>query len=203
MASEQAARTYHSPLRERRAEQTRALVLEAVAAIITEQGTTEFSMQEVADRADVSLRTVYRYFPSRQDLLDGLDALVSDRMEELRTSNQIAWDDIASLDELLATIPEVFAYFDRLEPLSTAMTMLSAAGHRTAGGHDERTTQFRRLLADHLTDLDPAEAEVRFAVIRHLMSSSTWHVLHHEFGLSGQRAGDAVAHAVTAILEAG
>lgn len=55
-------------------------------------------------------------------------------------------------------------------------------------------------LTDHLSGLEPAEAEQVFAAIRHLLSSSTWFALSEEFGLSGREAGEAVARAAGALL---
>ena len=202
MADEQTTRRYHSPLRERRAARTRDLVLEAVAALITERGTTEFSMQEVADEAEVSLRTVYRHFPNRQELLDGLAGLVDEELAAARREGEPGWQELAEegLDQLLRSVQAVFARFDELEPLSSAMALLSAGGHRTADSHDQRTDVYRTILSEHLEELDPDEAEQTFAVVRHLLSSSTWFALRQEFGLDGREAGEAVARAVAAIL---
>ena len=203
MAAEQATtRSYNSPLRERRAAQTQELVLVALAELISERGSTEFSVSEVAERADVSLRTVYRYYPNRQALLDGLADLVDERLGELRAGDEVGWEDLAEmgLDDLLAEVPGVFDRLDRLVPLSTAMAMLSAGGHRTAASHDERTAVYRQILADELAAMDDDEAEQTFAVVRHLLSSATWFALREEFGLEGRTAGQAAARAVAALF---
>lgn len=175
------------------------------AAIITERGTTELSMQEVAGRAEVSLRTVYRYFPSRQALLDGLTDLIDTRMADLRRDEEVGWEELAGKEpqDLLRVVPAVFERFDQLRPLSSAMVLLSAGGYRTAAGHDQRTEIYRGILAEHLADLDPAEAEQVFAVFRHLLSSSTWFALSEEFGLSGRAAGEVAARAAGALLSDG
>lgn len=201
MAQQPSSRPYHSPLRERRAAETRELVLRALAEFVTERGTTEFSVQEVADRAEVSLRTVYRYFPNRQALLDGITELVDERMEDLREDADIGWTDMAerSIEELAASVPPVFQRFDELEPLSSAMAMLSGGGSRSAG-HDERTDEFRKAVATELAALPDDQREATFAIVRHLVSSQTWFALRTEFGLDGRTAGEAVARAVRAIL---
>lgn len=175
MSSEQATRPYHSPLRERRAAETAELVLESLAELITERGTTEFSVQEVADRAEISLRTVYRHFPNRQALLDGLADLVDERLEELREDDQLGWEELedAGLEDLLRTVPFVFARLDELRPVSSAMVLLSAGGHRRASSHEQRTEVYRHLLDEHLAGLPEEEAHALFALVRHLLSSTT------------------------------
>lgn len=197
-----AARTrpYRSPLRERQSERTRELILEAVAAIISAEGTTEFPVQEVADRAGVALRTVYRHFPNRQALLDGLSELVDRRLNELRTDAGPAWHEAETLEDLLQALPAVFAQLDELAPLSEALPLLSASGQRRARDHEARTEAYRRILRDHLGDPDDEEVAATFAVIRHLISASTWYALRTEFGLPGHVAGEAAARAVAAIV---
>ncbi|MFW6009732.1 MAG: TetR/AcrR family transcriptional regulator [Actinomycetota bacterium] len=197
-------RRYHSPLRDRQAAETRTLVLEALADLVTERSSTEFSVQEVADRAQVSLRTIYRYFPNRQALLDGLTDLVDARMDDLRTDPEVGWEDLRDrdLEGLLATVPAVFERFDQLEPLSSAMALLSAGENQRARGHDERTEMFREVLTEDLAHLSPEEKAGAFAVVRHLISSTTWFVLREEHGLDGREAGEAVARAVRAIIRA-
>lgn len=194
-------RPYQSLLRERQAAETRELVLEALAELVTERGTTEFSVQEVADRAEVSLRTVYRYFPNRQALLDGLTELVDQRMEDLRQDADIGWTDIVGrgVEGLAASVPPVFQRFDELEPLSSAMAMLAGGGSRSVG-HDERTDEFREAVATELAALPADQQEATFALVRHLVSSQTWFALRTEFELDGRTAGEAVARAVLAIL---
>jgi AcrR family transcriptional regulator len=60
-----------------RAEQRVQRFLDAAQAIITEKGTTDFTVQEVVDRARQSLRSFYQHFDGKHELLLALfeDAL--------------------------------------------------------------------------------------------------------------------------------
>src|SRR3954466_3603430 len=62
------ARQYRSPLRGEQQQQTRERILEAAIALIAEDGLAELTVPGVAERAGVSLRTVYRHFPAKDDL---------------------------------------------------------------------------------------------------------------------------------------
>lgn len=199
---EQATRPYHSPLRERQAAETRRLILTALARVIAEDETSDFTVDDVAERAGVATRTVYRHFPNRQALLDGLTDELDEAFADLRADEQVPGlaDEVASADELLATIPAIMRRFDDLEPFSTAMVLTANRGMLRSRRHDHRTEVFRGIFATELQSLEPEERDATFAVIRHLLSSHTWFALRKEFGLDGEAAGRAVARAISAIL---
>jgi AcrR family transcriptional regulator len=71
----------------RRAEQRVQKFLDAAQAIITEKGTTDFTVQEVVDRSRQSLRSFYLQFDGKHELLLALfeDAL-SRTAEQLRAA---------------------------------------------------------------------------------------------------------------------
>lgn len=55
-------------LREANAARTREAILDAAVALFAEQGFEDSTLEQVAERADVSISTLYRYFPTK-DLL--------------------------------------------------------------------------------------------------------------------------------------
>ena len=67
-----ASRQYSSPLRERHAQQTRDLIIDAVTNLLESHRIDEVTTREIAQSAGVSERTVYRHFPDRNALLAGL-----------------------------------------------------------------------------------------------------------------------------------
>ena len=62
-------------LRERKKAKTRALIQEHALRLFREQGYDETSIEEIAEAAEVSPSTVFRYFPTKPDLViyDDLD----------------------------------------------------------------------------------------------------------------------------------
>lgn len=201
---EPTTRPYHSPLRERQAAETRTLILEALAQVIAEGGTTDFTVEDVAAQAGVATRTVYRHFPSRQALLDALAEHLDERFGELRAADELPGlvDDVPDADALLSTVPAVMRRFDDLEPFSTAMVLTANRGMLRSQRHDRRTEQFRELLAGKLERVDAGQRDAVFALARHLLSSQTWFALRKEFGLDGETAGRTVAQAIGALLDA-
>ncbi|MEV5647235.1 TetR/AcrR family transcriptional regulator [Nocardia sp. NPDC052254] len=89
-----------------RAEQRVQRFLDAAQAIITEKGTTDFTVQEVVDRSKQSLRSFYLQFDGKHELLLALfeDALAR-TAEQLRAAAD-GQDD--PLDQLRVTIELLF-----------------------------------------------------------------------------------------------
>jgi AcrR family transcriptional regulator len=63
------ARRYSMRRRSTVVEQTRQRIVDATVELHNEQGVTATSMQDIAERAGVALATVYRHFPSLEDLV--------------------------------------------------------------------------------------------------------------------------------------
>jgi len=64
------ARPYESPLRAEQLEQTRLRILKAMADVLADEAVDEVTIPIVAMRARVSVRTVYRHFPTKEALFD-------------------------------------------------------------------------------------------------------------------------------------
>jgi AcrR family transcriptional regulator len=65
-------------LRAENTDRTRRRILDAVVGLVAGQGNADFSMKDAAAASGVSLRTLYRYFPTRQLLIDAV-ATVGDQ----------------------------------------------------------------------------------------------------------------------------
>ncbi|MGW5651031.1 TetR/AcrR family transcriptional regulator [Streptomyces humi] len=70
-------------LRERKKIKTREAIRSATYALVEEQGYDATTIEQIAERAEVSPSTVFRYFPTKEDIVltDEYDPLI---MEELR-----------------------------------------------------------------------------------------------------------------------
>lgn len=196
MTDDSGTRPYHSPLRERQAAETRREILQAAAELIMHGALTDFSMRDVAARAEVSERTVYYHFPNRQAVLDGLTEWVDDQLRERELQAHPM-----GIDDLPERMTAIFAAFEEIGAPALAMARLAAAQDMYSAGHRERTAGFRDRFAEVLDPLPPEEAERCFAVLRNLVSAATWWSLSDEFGLSGEEAGRAIAWALETLLD--
>ncbi|MCO6007638.1 TetR family transcriptional regulator [Actinoallomurus purpureus] len=82
MTAESAAAS-HQGVRSRSQHQRRRRIVQAAAALASRGGVEAMQMRTVAERAGVALGTLYRYFPSKMDLVV---AVVSEEMDTLEGS---------------------------------------------------------------------------------------------------------------------
>jgi AcrR family transcriptional regulator len=70
-------------LRERKKAKTRASIREHALRLFREQGYTATRVEQIAEAAEVSPATFYRYFPTKEDVVlqDDLDVLTLDALE--------------------------------------------------------------------------------------------------------------------------
>lgn len=177
--------------------------MEATAALVNERRHLDFSMKEVAERAGVSLRTVYNHFPDRQDLLDALGRSFEERARALGQPNA---EDLGQGIGIASAIRASNRVFDQLGGTSEAFAQLPLADIGRDATRAARTQQ----LVDHLASLMPTtpdDVAVPIAlVLRHLLSHRSWFWLTREYGLETDQVSDLVIWAVdtlTAAAESG
>ena len=109
-----ATRRYRSPAREEGKLRTREAILEALVRVVLDDGIHAFSVANVAARAGVSHRTVYRHFPTKEALLDALSDHVDAGAPGAGGPDEIA------LDALPATVTGMFAALADARDAATA-----------------------------------------------------------------------------------
>ena len=145
----------------------RQAILDAADALIRERGNPRFSVDELAERADVSRRTVFNHFASLDDIVvTTCTQLLTGTVEEFRaaTGSPAANDGSreALLDEFAAgmsrlDLPSVISY------LAGVLFDEGADGRSNSVMHDvfTRTTeQMSREIAARATPADELEVEI-------------------------------------------
>lgn len=192
------SRTYNSPLREAQAEATRQLILDTLSETVAEQGLLDFSVRELAKRAGMSERTVYRHFPDRDALFD---ALID------KTSQELDWDGaedrmgLRSYDDIAHGVEQSFRGFEAEEIPTRVAIQLQHGLRQPSGDVRRRNDRHRRILAEALPEVDDEARARLFALLRVIMSSRTWLRLKEEFGLDGDESGPLVGWAVQLMVD--
>ncbi len=186
-------RTYVSPLRERQAMQTREAILDALTRLLEDRSPNEITTRELSREAGVSERTVYRQFPDRAALVQGL----TDRFSVAAGREPEPANDLAELQEQavqLMALLEEHAVNARVEAIYNADPR-----HYSEDTH-RHTAQMRDLVSRSFPDLERGQQDALAAVTRVLLSAQTLLRFREEFGIHGHQAGPIVAWALDAVL---
>lgn len=176
-------RAYRSTLREEQAKATRQRIVDALVEQATELGRSDFSIAAVAARAGVAERTVYRYFPTREALLDAVNGVVD---SGARSIEPMSPDDVAGHIRLL------YAWFEDNAQLVEASHVTGVGSEVRAHGRRQRGARTRAMIDEWLADLPEADRRRTFAVFRSMFGSFTWRTMRNELGLSAEETVDAV-----------
>lgn len=188
-----AQRAYESPLREEQAALTRQRILEAMTELLADPDTEEVTIPLVSQRARVSLRTVYRHFPTREALFDAWGAWADERMP-LHSYPQ-------TLRELMEFAPRLYVSYDENEALICAMLSSKAARGVRIRTRRRRQRAFKAAMGELVAPLAPEAREQALAVVYLLVSAPAWRAMRDQWGLDGVEAGGAAAWAVRVLVE--
>ena len=78
-----ASKTVEYPLREKRKTKTRESLLDAAAELLFEVGYDNMTLDQVAERAEVHVQTLYRHFPTKLAIILELNAYALDELTSL------------------------------------------------------------------------------------------------------------------------
>jgi AcrR family transcriptional regulator len=186
-------------LRKRQQENTRRAILDALGQQIGESGAIGFSIQDVADRAGVTHRTVYNYFPTREALNDAFAVHVEEELATLFGARPEEGVCLAQLPSVALTFYRTIV--DKAAHVR-AYVMLMIASRSPAQVTRERTKQFEQLMEDEAGPLPEGVARLATAAVRLFASSIGWHVLTEHQGLSNEDAARTAEWAAKVLLDA-
>jgi len=181
-------------LRNQHAELTRDLIFQALTRLVLDEGIQDFSIQQVADVAGVSHRTVYRYFSSREELLEGLAEWLDSQMPKSLDSYQP--------EELANAIRDTHAVFAQQPDRVRALAVLARGAKIPSRQRKQHTLTARRLMAAFTGHLEEEDARAVAVLLRVLAGSDMWCRLTTEYGVDGQRVTRVVVWAATTLVNA-
>lgn len=185
---------YASALRDRQVAQTRELILDAVTSLLDDRRADEVTTREIASTAGVSERTVYRHFPDRDALLEGLTQRLP-HLDGVRPSFGAG-----RLEDLAPTGRRLMELLDEHYVTARAEAVFNADPRRFAADTQANTREMRELMANELPDLDEREQLRIAAVIRCLVSTQAWLRMREEFGVPGTESGPVVAWVIDTVI---
>src|SRR5438094_1459442 len=92
-------------LRERKKQRTRETIARAGQQLFAERGYHATTLPDIAEAADVSTRTIFAYFPSKEDILFSDFALMKDALAQALAERPDGVDALETVREfILATV---------------------------------------------------------------------------------------------------
>jgi AcrR family transcriptional regulator len=155
-------------------------------------------VQEVADRAGLTHRTVYRYFPTRQELMAATAQYLAPGMAEE------PFGEVATVEEWIEAVGPYLARTEANLPIVRGVLAAVLAsddlllfGQGISDRDAHRWEVFRRQF-EHLPQSD---AHRTFATLRHLLSSTSYVFFRLRFGMSPAEATAAIRSGASQIVE--
>jgi AcrR family transcriptional regulator len=181
----------------RHTDATRQAILEAAVDLFMERQSEGFSVQEVADRAGLTHRTVYRYFPSRQELLGA----TAERLAPALVDQRFA--EVSTVEEWIDAVGPHFAHTEaNFELVRRVVAALFTSEDQRLFGQDlrERDSHRWQIFRSQFPHLPDGDARRTFATLRHLISSTSYVLYRLRFGLSSAEATEAIQDAASQIV---
>jgi AcrR family transcriptional regulator len=188
-------RPYDSPTRREHAELTRRRILDALIDLMVDERPATISIPAVAKRANVSVRTVYHHFATKEALFDALAAAPQERGggSELPQPQ--------SPKELAAGMRAAYVYLEHNADLFNAVRA-SEVEPRVRGQLDRRANERMRDALAPIADRLDDEAFARLcAIVGALVSNDTYRNLTRRYGLPRDEAADVAAWAITTLTD--
>jgi len=183
-----------SLLRDRHSQATRDVIVDALVAQLAETGAYDLTYFALARRSGVSVRTIYRHFPTREGLLDEL----SRRVNAVMAIREVP----KNREATVALVRQLFATFDRHSLLVAAQIQAGLAGKVRAQARHKRVNVVERVFSSTMANMSPARRRAAADLVTVLLSANTWARLREEADLDGTQSGEITAWAVDTLWRA-
>jgi AcrR family transcriptional regulator len=182
-------------LRDRQREVTRDLILNAVAGQLARGDLRDLTFADLAEKAGVSERTIYRHFATKEELLEVFWVRMHAQLgaARARTGPQgPIWQ--APLTS--------FPYLDKHEALLRAVISSPEAKDARAKLSAARQPDVRRAVLAAVGPLPEPDFTYVCAAVQLLTAPVAWQAFKDDYGLSGAEGGKAASLAIKALLDA-
>ncbi len=182
--------------RRRRGQDNRARIVSAMLDIIR-TGDLSPSAEQVADRADVGLRTVFRHFKDMDSLYREMSVAIEG---ELRAIVDAPFRSVHWQDRIVELVDRRAVAFEKISPFKRASESIRHRSRFLDGDSSRLVIVLRAILERELPEAvwtDPIQVET----LDLLLSFEAWSRLRREQGLSTAQAIDVLHAAVRRMLD--
>lgn len=180
-------------LKDRHTDATQKLILSTAIELLERSGVTELTIRAVAKQAGMSERTIFRYFPSRDEFLD---AVASTAVSGMNTPAPPT-----SVKELLNYPEPLYRAFEKRSSLVIAGLHTDIFRRVRVESAQERWNAVTKLIDKLASHRSKKERKIAATNISYFLSASTWHYYRTNFELSLDETIDCAKSAVRLVIE--
>jgi AcrR family transcriptional regulator len=182
--------------RRRRGQDNRARIVAAMLEII-HAGEVAPSAEQVAQRADVGLRTVFRHFRDMDSLYREMSVVIAG---ELQTVAETPFRSTEWRERVLELIERRAWAFEKVGPFLRASTVFRYRSKYLEVDNTRLVAALREILKRQLPP-EVTRDQLKVEALDLLLSFEAWSRLRREQGLSPKRAREVLAAAVRRLLD--
>jgi AcrR family transcriptional regulator len=159
---------------------TRQRIVDATRELHSEQGIAATSWDDIAARAGVGVGTVYRHFPSLDELIPACGEITMHvvALPHAATLPPLFEDATEPAERIERLVREAFAIYERSAPELRAIRREADVHPRVAQDRDDLDTSLSALVDTALGPLDASQQDR--AVARALVDLNTWEALRDQ-----------------------
>ena len=182
--------------RRRRSQDSRARIVTAMLELI-QDGEIAPGAEQVAERAQVGLRTVFRHFNDMDSLYREMSHVIEGELREvvLRPFKAQAWR-----ERVLELVERRGAAFEKIAPFRRASDVHRHRSRFLAADEGRLAAESREILKRQVPT-EVATDTVKFETLDLLLSYEAWSRLRREQGLTPRGAREVLEAAVRRVLE--
>jgi len=182
--------------RRRRSQDSRARIVAAMLELV-QAGDVAPSAEQVAERAQVGLRTVFRHFKDMDSLYSEMAHAIEGEVREVarRPFKAEGWR-----ERVLELIERRSQAFEKITPFRAAADAHKHRSRFLAAAHGRLAVESREILK-RLLPADAARDLAKFETLDLLLSYEAWSRLRREQGMSPKRAREVLDAAVRRMLD--
>jgi AcrR family transcriptional regulator len=165
-------------LRERKKQKTRETIIEVALKLFVERGYEETTIAEIADAAEVSPRTIFAYFPSKEDIVFCEMPEIQERLAQVLRDRPEGATALDALRDFIA---------GSLSPDSKARNValrrrIVVAGNETLGRNQRaRFAPFEQLMAEAIAeDLHAGPDDIRPRMVAAALATAFSSIHDHD-----------------------
>lgn len=178
-------------LSERLADHTQGLILASAIDLLKQAPVDELTVRAIASGAHISERTIFRYFATREILLDAIASEVSRHMA--------LPPDPSTMAELLNYPDTLYRRFEATAALTMAALHTELFSRMRNVQAQRRWESVRRVIDAYAPQRNESDRKLAAANIRYFLSATTWHYYRFYFGFG---LNETIECARTAVLQA-